>query len=262
MERIAAELGQPTLRWYTVWARAAHRLLAGQLVEAEALALEAGRLGEATGQPDTQAFLAAQIMGIRLEQGRLEELVSVWGDLAERSSEAKFVRAVLAFLYAETGNEEAAGVLLDDLARSDFDTILVNNTWLWAMTSLCIVAAKLGDEARCTTLRNLLTPYADQIAGLAPLWLGSMCYYLALLDTVCGRFDQADRHFAVAEETNERIGAPAWVARTRIEWARMLLTRRQGGDVERAQDLLGEALATARELGLADIERRAVELLR
>jgi hypothetical protein len=41
----------------------------------------------------------------------------------------------------------------------------------------------------------------------------------------------------------------------------MLLTRNQPGDVARAHDLLGQALATARELGLVNVERRVVGLL-
>jgi hypothetical protein len=41
----------------------------------------------------------------------------------------------------------------------------------------------------------------------------------------------------------------------------MLLTRRKPGDAERARELLGQALTSARELGLANVERRAVELL-
>jgi hypothetical protein len=41
----------------------------------------------------------------------------------------------------------------------------------------------------------------------------------------------------------------------------MLLTRAEPGDAHRARELLDQALATARELGLANVERRAVELL-
>ena len=40
----------------------------------------------------------------------------------------------------------------------------------------------------------------------------------------------------------------------------MLLTRRDAGDPDRARELLGQALATARELGLANVERQAVAL--
>jgi hypothetical protein len=41
----------------------------------------------------------------------------------------------------------------------------------------------------------------------------------------------------------------------------MLLNRRQPGDAKQAQDLIGQALTTARALGAADVERRAVALL-
>jgi hypothetical protein len=43
--------------------------------------------------------------------------------------------------------------------------------------------------------------------------------------------------------------------------ARMLLTRRHLGDIERARELLGQAIAGARKLGLGNIERKAVALL-
>jgi len=41
----------------------------------------------------------------------------------------------------------------------------------------------------------------------------------------------------------------------------MLLARRQAGDADRARELLGQALTTARELGHAKVERDAVALL-
>jgi hypothetical protein len=41
----------------------------------------------------------------------------------------------------------------------------------------------------------------------------------------------------------------------------MLLTRAKPGDTDQAHDLLHHALATARDRGLTNIERRAVELL-
>jgi hypothetical protein len=43
--------------------------------------------------------------------------------------------------------------------------------------------------------------------------------------------------------------------------ARMFFTRRQLGDIERTRELLGQAIAGARKLGLGNIERKAVALL-
>ena len=82
-----------------------------------------------------------------------------------------------------------------------------------------------------------------------------------LLSTTVGDWQEGEARFGAAAATHDRIGAAAWLARTRLEWARMLLTRAEPGDGDRAHDLLGQALATARDLGLANIERGALELL-
>jgi hypothetical protein len=108
-----------------------------------------------------------------------------------------------------------------------------------------------------------LEPYADQLVviSLAGGVTGSVAFYLGLLSTSVGDWQQAEAHFAAAATTHERIGAPTWLARTRLEWARMLLARRGDGDAKRARELLGQAHGTARELGLGNVERRAIALL-
>jgi hypothetical protein len=60
---------------------------------------------------------------------------------------------------------------------------------------------------------------------------------------------------------HERIGAPYWLAVTRVGWAKMLLRRSQAGDRDRAHAMLERALATAREYGFGGIERQAGHLL-
>jgi hypothetical protein len=42
----------------------------------------------------------------------------------------------------------------------------------------------------------------------------------------------------------------------------MLLTRRQPGDADQARELLGQALDSARELGMAKVEGDSAALLR
>jgi hypothetical protein len=106
-------------------------------------------------------------------------------------------------------------------------------------------------------------PYADQVMiGAFAGWIGgSVSMYLAMLAATDGDYAQADVEFAAAAATHERIRAPIWLARTRVEWARMLLARAEANDVERAHDLLGQALATASQHGLAKIERESTDLL-
>ena len=90
---------------------------------------------------------------------------------------------------------------------------------------------------------------------------GSVLHYLGLLAATMDRYDDAEARLAAAATTHQRIQAPTWLARTRLEWARMLLTRRQPGDLERARELLGQAIAAAPEFGLGTLERNAVALL-
>jgi hypothetical protein len=224
-------------------------------------ALEAGRLAESTRQPDGPLYLATQLLGIRSEQDRLEEVESVWADAVQQAPDAILPRVNLARILADLGRIVEAEALLRDLAVDDFTLIPVNNLWLWAMTCLSFVAARAGDEAISAGLHQRIAPYADQIAGVTPLWIGSVSHYLGLTATTLRHFSEAEARFAAAEATHERIGAPTWLARTRLEWARMLLIRREPGDIERALALLTQAVATAREFALANIERRAVALL-
>ena len=92
--------------------------------------------------------------------------------------------------------------------------------------------------------------------------MGSVAHYLGLLATTMHRFDVADADFAHAAAGYERLGARPWLALTRLEWSRMLLTRDREGDAARAQALLDEALLTAQALGIPMIDRRARALLR
>jgi len=68
-----------------------------------------------------------------------------------------------------------------------------------------------------------------------------------------------DAYVTAASATHAHLDAPILLARTRLEWARMLLAAARGRS--RARDLLDPALTTVRELGLGNVERRAVEPL-
>jgi hypothetical protein len=147
------------------------------------------------------------------------------------------------------------------MASADFADLPVNHVWLHLVCSAATAAAYLEDPARCQALHGLLEPYADHVAGTLLWWVGSVSHYLGLLAAALGRLDEADIRFAAAETANQQMEAPAWVARTRLERARTLLARQEPGDPEQARHLLRQALTSARELGLADLERRVAARL-
>ena len=257
-ERLAAELGQPTLRWFVGHSRAVRVLLAGDLVEAERLIHAKFELGQATGQADARAFFAGQLFLLRFEQGRLGELE---GQTVEAVADHPLFQAYLALLLCESGRSDEARVVYEGLAGTDFSALPLDNAWMMGISACTLVAARLGDRPGATVLHGLLDPYGDQfVFAYGGAW-GAVAHYLGLLAATLDRFDEAEARFAAGAETHERNGMPTWLARTRCEWAAMLARRGEPGDAERARDLLDRALATARDLGLASVERRVVALL-
>ena len=170
------------------------------------------------------------------------------------------LRALLALLLCELDRPDEAIEHYELLAVENFTGMPLNPAWIHAMPACAAVCASMGDRARAPVLFHLLEPYASQLAFTPAGALGAVAHYLAILATTFGDFEEAERRFADAAATHERIGAPTWLARTRLEWAQMLLTRAKPGDTERAHELLDQALATARNRGLTNIERRAIEL--
>ena len=260
-ERISAELGQPVLRWLDQWNRDGLVLLAGRVREAEHLVQEASELGREIGQPDTELLSTAQLFQVRFEQGRLAEMEAAIASLVAEVPEFPLLRAIQAVLFCELGRNTEARDVFEDLAGDDFALVPLNVYWLRTMTDAAAVCAGLGDTARAAVLFDLLAPYAEQLVVALRLITGSVSHYLGLLATTLARFDEAEARFTTAEATHLRIEAPTWLARTRLEWARMLLTRHQAGDAEQARELLGQAMTTARDLGLAKVEGDAVALL-
>ena len=259
-ERLAENLAQPTLRWLVGLITTTRTILAGDLEEGERRAKAGFELGQATGQSDAPIIRAALLFLIRYEQGRLGELVEL---LAERAASVPNLLsgpALLALILCELDRPDEATEHYERVV-GHLDDLPVDTQWLVALPPCAVVCAQLGDRPRARLLFDLLAPCTSEVMFGAFIWLGAKAHYLALLATTLGDYDEAERRFADAATTHERIGAPHWLARTRLEWARMLLRRDRPGDTQRAQDLLGLALTTARERSLANIERRAVQLL-
>jgi DNA-binding SARP family transcriptional activator len=260
LRTLSDELGQPALRWLSVVCRPARVLLAGRIDEAEKLAVEARELGRETGQPDARLLFGMQRLAIRFEQGRLGEVVDRLAEVAEERGRPS-TRAFLALAYCELDRDGDARRVFEPLAATLADLPL-DNEWIYVLTTSAAVCAHLGDRPVAAGLMDVLAPYPEHITGTGTFRAGSVSHYLGMLATTLGHFDEAQDRYSAAADTHQRIGAPAWLARTRLEWARMLLARGGPGDAERARELLGQALHTARELGLASVGRRAAGLLR
>ncbi|MGH8972172.1 MAG: hypothetical protein ACRD0C_03095, partial [Acidimicrobiia bacterium] len=259
--RVADELGHSFPKWCVKLTVVSTTLRSGALTEAEARAEEAGAFGRQHGHTDAEIAYNLQIAGIRYEQGRLGELEPLLREMATRFGGVPFFRAMLALAYCELGQDEAARSTFEPLSTDD-PYALVGDDWFATPTTalLAMLASELGSTGDAAALAGVIAPYADQVASY-PIWLGTFSHHLGRLATTLGLFAEAEAYFLDAAAAHQRLGAPAWLARTRLECARMLLRRNGPADADRARSMLGGALGVARDLGLAGVERQAVSLL-
>ena len=257
---LAADIGEPTLRWMAAVTAAGLPQAAGQLAATEKMGLAALALAQDI-QPDAEIFYAGQMFFVRYEEGRLAELVPTITEYADDPGfEAPFVLPMAAFMFCELERLEDCRRYYTRVAEDRFASLRFDHMWLMALSFCAEVAVCLGDKDSAAVLSDLLAPYSDRVVAVHCWSLNCVSHFLGLLATGLGRFDEAEAHFQATADKQLRMGTPAWLARTRLEWARMLLVRRAPGDVDQAQELLAQVLATARDLGLANVERRTVAL--
>jgi len=261
-QALVTDLGQPGLTWSVMVQHAGLTLLRGDLATAEAEILAAYEHAMATGQPDAAIFFIAQHFLLRLDQGRLPEIEETLRQVVERTG-SPGVKAAYGNGLAEADRWHEAGEIFDELAATGFAAPPNNVLWLRSATECACLCARLGKAASAPTLRSMLEPYADQLVVVAQggAVSGSVAYYLGLLATTTTDWNDAEAYFTASAAIYERMGAPTWLARTQLEWGRMLLARGEPGDDKRADELLHRALGTARELGLPYVERSAASLL-
>ena len=257
----AEELGQPVPRWAARWIGAVCEFLAGRIDDAERLAEEAAQVAADSEQPDALTFYTGQLQQVRWAQGRLDEVTELMEQGMEDNPDLSPYRALVAFIYCETGRKEEARALLDDVAADVFSTIPRDMLWLNTMVEWAEVAADTEHAAASEALFGMLEPWSDQFPTMSiTVWM-PVCHYLGRLAVVLGRLEDAERSFARALELEEGLRAPLFAAETRLAWGAALLDSDSAGANGRGEQMVRDALAAGRELGIARIERRAVDLL-
>jgi class 3 adenylate cyclase/tetratricopeptide (TPR) repeat protein len=249
------------LRWNASAQWSYRLLIQGRIDEAEQRAYEAFGIGQAAGQPDAPAVLAAQLVNIRWDQGRLGELEPMLQQAVVDNPGIPAFRAVLTQAYCELDRFADARALFERDVASAFADYPYDAVWLCSFVLLADVCAQLGDSDRAPGLYERLAPWRDQVVFSGASVYGSVAHYLGQLAAAGARYDDAERHFGAAAARHEEMGAVTFLARTRLSWALMLAARGGPGDQERAEAMAGEAQAGASRVGAATIERRAGTLL-
>ena len=256
MDELATAIGQPILRWTMLWAKSARRALAGDLDEAERVTLEAAALAAEHGRREAGLITFGQLLAVRIEQDRLEELAEPAESYAARNPRIVLLRVTCAFIAAETGRVGEAAAMLAAIAAGGF-AFPFDRTRAFNLARCADVALRVGAQEHAAELYDRLLPWRAQFATPAAVSSrGSVELSLGRLASALGR-PGADEHFAAAQRAHERLRAPLLQARTSLAWAHAIYADHP----DRATELVRSASALARRHGSVAIEREAHALL-
>jgi len=259
--RIADGLRQPAQLWQTTSTQALLALTTGRLTEAEELIAQAFAFGERAVPEAAVPINRLQRYTLYDFRGRLEEIAAEICDLVVEYPARPVFRCALAHLHARLGRTAEAKHALDQLADGAFSALPFDQEWLYGMSMLAETSALVGDANSAAVLYRLLVPWAAfNAVDVDEGFRGSVSRYLGLLAATTKRSKDAELHFEHALQTNTEMGALPWVAHTQEDYARLLLSRNERGDRERALKLIADALATYRELGMKSWARSATAL--
>ena len=246
------------------WLLAAHipvlSVLKGDLAVAEEAMDEALNLGMATGQPDAFAYYGAQLVNVRVMQGRFTELVPLIEQVVQNNPGLPVFRAALIRVKSHNDAYDEVNGLLDIEVAKNFpmpETL----QWLTAHSNWAEAATRCRHRPAAAALYGLLLPWHDHFVSTHITVSGSVAHFLGWLAHVLDRFDEANQWFGEALACHEHMEAPYFVALTQTAWAALLIDRNQPGDAERARALTDAALPVATERGYSYVERDARELL-
>jgi hypothetical protein len=256
VQALADQAGHPTARWFAALLQTTIATLLGDLDAAEQLAGAAFAIASDGGQPDAEFAYSAQLAQIRYDQGRLPELIEPIRGLVRDYPGVPAWSAGLAAALSEAGRADETRELLRAGAANGF--VPVDIAWGSGMGFYAIACARFGAAPVANALYERLAPYPRQVTYTAVnAWL-TVAHHLGALARVAGRLDTADEHRALAAELGEQMGTPIWLARTRLEQARVRVGRGDHGLGVR--ELVDSVVTTAQRHGAKGLERDAAAL--
>ena len=251
-EDAADRLRQPFYEWLAAGLRATRAQMKGRLDETERLVFRAFELGQRANSPNALAFFGTQLFHLRVEQGRVDELMPMIQRIVDERPALPVFRIGIPLIHTLAGRREEARAGFEQIAAQDFRDVAHDLHRLPMLGSAAHVCAYLGDERRAEMLLEALRPEAGRIviAGVATYWGGSIDASLGRLEETLGRFDEAEALFGSAADDACRAGARLLEAHVVIDRARVLRKRGRPEDVALARDLEKRARATYADLGI------------
>ena len=251
METLVGDMRQRPQRWAVGTSHTMLALMEGRFEDAERLISETLALGRPAESWNALVSHRMALFVLRRAQGRLAEIEEVMRRSVREFPSLPRFPAALAHIYFELDREPEARAALETMLSRDLEHEYRDAEWLFTISMLAAPCARLGDHAASERLYSMLLPY-EQLYAQAPVEsvFGAVARGLGVLATALESFDDAERHFDTAIETERAMRAAPWLAHAQQDLAAMLVARGNAGDSQRAKVLLDEARKTYRELGM------------
>jgi len=201
-----------------------------------------------------------QMFAIVRSQGLLGEVRGLADEILSSREKNNLWLPGQVLLQCELDQHDAAAEALERLG--DLSKLPRDDLFLISLVYLAEASAALRSRSRCAELYDLLLPYRGLNATLpATLMLGAVSGYLAMLAVALRRYGEARELYEEALTFNLAMGARPFVARTKVELARLLLATEDQEARVRANELVASAQPIAEELNL-DPVRKSIRTLR
>jgi hypothetical protein len=256
MGTLAAFVREPLLVWTRLKLESVWALIQGDLQASEHWAIQAHAIASASGEPDVAQSLGAQLSRVHAFQGRLDEYTERALQGAGKPDSLATWQAFAGLTLLESDRRDEAR---ERALAADFLSARGDETWLAAMLMWATVCSRLQLCDRAGELYEFLSPFAGQFVVGGALASGSTDSALGQLAMTLEKYEDAEGHFAAAEEIEARLGAELFLAQTRSGWARALIARGGPEDIDRAGVMLENASDVATSRGAEIIMRQVAE---
>ena len=267
----AAELARHTHHW-SEYSMAqvgivAPALIRGDLGAAERHAVSGLIAAKRSNYPWPCVLLLPALACARYLQGRFDEAedaiqsLQTPGELFDEPGPV----AILGWAYhllveASSGQEAQARNSLPQLVKAMERAPFPDTFTLPALVCLAELAVLLNEPGLAQRQYEPLRTAAKRGALFGLGWCFLVPRVLGEIASAAGWRDKAEQHYESAVDIASHAGARAELARSSLEWARMLVAKAEKSEQKRAMDLVVEASTIFHELGMEPFLGQATEL--
>jgi class 3 adenylate cyclase len=247
VKEIADRLGTPYSRWNLLLHRSWRCLCDGDIAAAEQTAQECLEVGMTMGIAAAMPVFASQILSIRVQQGRVDEIAAFMAEGVD-----SFVtlsdswKAAVGLVNCMCGRLDDVQIMLEQEFADRFEHLPQDQSWLFVFCAWAECAVALGRRDVAAFVANRLRPYGSQMIFANSFMWGVVARTVGCLDAMLGDLASAEANLRHALEIHERFGAVYWTARTQLDLA----------DVVDAPELVNAARLAIDRYGLEGLRPR------